>query len=124
MGVVVEVFAGVGLLATALLLSFDERLLMILDVSLVVLMMLVEMFRMWVDDFEVLMLVFLGLLNFVVDAFSVSTWGVYIFSFVEWLFAMGLIWDYVECDCGDDKGWCMLMWGMFLLYVSGICVCM
>ena len=122
-GVVVEAFAGVGLLATALLLSLDERLLTIPDASPAALTTSVEMFRTWADDFEASTSAFLGLPNPVADALSVPTWGVHIFSLVEWLLAMGLIWDYAECDRGDDKGWRMLTWGMLPLHASGICAC-
>ena len=60
-GVVVEAFAGVGLLATALLLSLDERLLTIPDASPAALTTSVEMFRTWADDFEASTSAFLGL---------------------------------------------------------------
>jgi hypothetical protein len=122
-GVVVEAFAGVGLLATALLLSLDERLLTLPATSPVALTTSVEVFRTWADDFETTTSAFLGLPNPVTDALSVPTWGVHIFSLVEWLLAMGLVWDYAECDRGNDKGWRMLTWGMLPLHASGICAC-
>ena len=122
-GRVVEAFAGVGLLATSLLLSLDERLLTIPATAPVPVSSFVDHFRMWADNFELSTSALLGLPRPAANALSVPTWGVHIFSLVEWLLAMGLVWDYAERDRGDDKGWRTLTWGMLPLHASGICAC-
>ena len=120
-GRVVEAFAGVGLLATSLLLSLDERLLIVPDTAPVVLHTAVDAFRSWGDEFESASSAFLGLPRPAANALSVPTWGVHIFSLVEWLLAMGLVWDYAERDRGNNRGWRTLTWGMLPLHASGIC---
>jgi len=122
-GKVVEAFAGVGLLATALLLSLDERLLVVPDGSPAALSTSVEVFRSWADDFESATSAFIGLPNPPERALSVPTWGVHIFSLVEWLLAMGLVWNYADAERGNHKGWRTLTWGMLPLHASGICAC-
>jgi hypothetical protein len=122
-GRVVEAFAGVGLLATSLLLSLDERLLTVPATAPVPISSFVDHFRMWADDFELSTSALLGLPRPAANALSVPTWGVHIFSLVEWLLAMGLVWNYAERDKGDDKGWRTLTWGMLPLHASGICAC-
>lgn len=102
-GRVVEAFAGVGLLATSLLLSLDERLLTVPATAPVPISSFVDHFRMWADDFELSTSALLGLPRPAVNALSVPTWGVHIFSLVEWLLAMGLVWNYAERDRGDRK---------------------
>jgi len=120
-GRVVEAFAGVGLLATSLLLSLDERLLVVPDEAPVMVRTAIDAFRSWGDDFELSSSALLGLPLPAANALSVPTWGVHIFSLVEWLLAMGLVWDYAECDRGNNRGWRTLTWGMLPLHASGIC---
>ena len=40
-------------------------------------------------------------------------WGVHIFSLVEWLLAMGLVWNYADAERGNHRGWRTLTWGCF-----------
>lgn len=122
-GKVVEAFAGVGLLATALLLSLDERLLVVPDGSPAALATSVEVFRSWADDFESATSAFIGLPHPPERTLSVPTWGVHIFSLVEWLLAMGLVWNYADAERGNHRGWRTLTWGMLPLHASGICAC-
>ena len=104
-GKVVEAFAGVGLLATALLLSLDARLLVVPDGSPAALATSVEALRSWADDFESATSAFIGLPSPPARALSVPTWGVHIFSLVEWLLAMGLVWNYADAERGNHRGW-------------------
>ncbi len=122
-GKVVEAFAGVGLLATALLLSLDARLLVVPDGSPAALATSVEALRSWADDFESATSAFIGLPSPPARALSVPTWGVHIFSLVEWLLAMGLVWNYADAERGNHRGWRTLTWGMLPLHASGICAC-
>ena len=55
------------------------------------------------------------------NALSVPTWGVHVFSLVEWLVAMGLVWEYAEVT--GNRGWRTLTWGMLPLHASGVCAC-
>ena len=56
-----------------------------------------------------------------INALSIPTWGVHVFSLVEWLVAMGLVWEYAEVS--GEKGWRTLTWGMLPLHASGVCAC-
>ena len=55
------------------------------------------------------------------NALSVPTWGVHVFSLVEWLVAMGLVWEYAAAS--GVKEWRWLTWGMLPLHASGVCAC-
>jgi len=55
------------------------------------------------------------------NALSLPTWAIHISSLVEWLVAMGLVWQYADV-CGNQK-WKGLTWGMLPLHTSGICAC-
>ena len=55
------------------------------------------------------------------NALSVPTWGVHVFSLVEWLVAMGLVWEYAAAV--GVKEWRWLTWGMLPLHASGVCAC-
>ena len=53
------------------------------------------------------------------NALSVPTWGVHVFSLVEWLVAMGFVWDYGTRT--QHRGWKLLTLAMLPLHASGIC---
>lgn len=55
------------------------------------------------------------------NALSVATWAIHVSSLIEWLVAMGLVWQYADV-CGNPK-WKGLTWGMLPLHTSGICAC-
>jgi len=55
------------------------------------------------------------------NALSIPTWAIHVSSLVEWLVAMGLVWQYADV-CGNQK-WKGLTWGMLPLHTSGICAC-
>jgi hypothetical protein len=55
------------------------------------------------------------------NALSIPTWAIHVSSLVEWLVAMGLVWQYADV-CGNPK-WKGLTWGMLPLHTSGICAC-
>ena len=44
------------------------------------------------------------------------------FDLVEWLLAMGLV-NYADAERGNHRGWRTLTWGMLPLHASGICAC-
>lgn len=55
------------------------------------------------------------------NALSFPTWIIHVSSLVEWLVAMGLIWNYA--DYSKNPRWKGLTWGMVPLHTSGICAC-
>lgn len=55
------------------------------------------------------------------NALSLPTWIIHVSSLVEWLVAMGLIWQYA--DFTGNPRWRGLTWGMLPLHTSGICAC-
>jgi len=55
------------------------------------------------------------------NALSIPTWAIHVSSLVEWLVAMGLVWQYADV-CGNPR-WKGLTWGMLPLHTSGICAC-
>jgi Protein of unknown function (DUF2499)/Protein of unknown function (DUF3593) len=55
------------------------------------------------------------------NALSFPTWIIHVSSLIEWLVAMGLVWQYAETT-GNEK-WKGLTWGMLPLHSSGICAC-
>eukprot|EP00566_Odontella_aurita_P005565 CAMPEP_0113539248 /NCGR_PEP_ID=MMETSP0015_2-20120614/7813_1 /TAXON_ID=2838 /ORGANISM="Odontella" /LENGTH=573 /DNA_ID=CAMNT_0000438907 /DNA_START=53 /DNA_END=1774 /DNA_ORIENTATION=- /assembly_acc=CAM_ASM_000160 len=55
------------------------------------------------------------------NALSIPTWAIHFSSVFEFLFAMGIIWDYAEAT--DNPKWKGLTWGMLPLHASGIAAC-
>lgn len=55
------------------------------------------------------------------NALSFPTWIVHVSSLLEWLAAMGLVWQY-GVSTGRPQ-WKGLVWGMLPLHTSGICAC-
>eukprot|EP00177_Eucheuma_denticulatum_P003667 GFKZ01006648.1.p1 GENE.GFKZ01006648.1~~GFKZ01006648.1.p1 ORF type:complete len:442 (-),score=30.85 GFKZ01006648.1:673-1998(-) len=55
------------------------------------------------------------------NALSFQTWVIHVSSIVEWLVAMGLVWQYA--DITRNPRWKGLTWGMLPLHTSGICAC-
>jgi len=56
-----------------------------------------------------------------VNALSLPTWAIHFSSVFEFLFAMGIIWNYAEVT-GNPK-WKGLTWGMLPLHASGVAAC-
>ena len=56
-----------------------------------------------------------------INALSVPTWAIHFSSVFEWLFAMGMVWQYAEAT-GNPK-WRGLTWGMLPLHASGVAAC-
>jgi len=55
------------------------------------------------------------------NALSLPTWAIHVSSLVEWLVAMGLVWQYSYAT--ERPVWRSLTWGMLPLHASGICAC-
>lgn len=55
------------------------------------------------------------------NALSFPTWIIHVSSLLEWLAAMGLVWQY-GVTVGRPQ-WKGLVWGMLPLHTSGICAC-
>jgi uncharacterized membrane protein YhdT len=55
------------------------------------------------------------------NALSLPTWVIHVSSLIEWLVAMGLVWQYAGVT-GNPR-WKGLTWGMLPLHTSGICAC-
>ena len=55
------------------------------------------------------------------NALSIPTWAVHTSSVIEYLVAMGLVWNYAEAT--DNPRWKGLTWGMLPLHSSGITAC-
>ncbi|KAI0563436.1 hypothetical protein FGB62_40g221 [Gracilaria domingensis] len=55
------------------------------------------------------------------NALSFPTWVIHLSSLIEWLIAMGLVWQYAESS--KNQKWKGLTWGMLPLHTSGICAC-
>lgn len=55
------------------------------------------------------------------NALSIPTWVIHFSSVFEYLFAMGLAWQFSETT-GNEK-WKGLTWGMLPLHASGVCAC-
>lgn len=55
------------------------------------------------------------------NALSIPTWAVHTSSVIEYLVAMGLVWNYAEVS-GNPR-WKGLTWGMLPLHSSGITAC-
>ena len=55
------------------------------------------------------------------NALSLPTWVIHVSSLVEWLIAMGLVWEYAEVT--KRPAWKGLTWGMVPCHASGIAAC-
>ena len=55
------------------------------------------------------------------NALSIPTWAIHFSSVFEFLFAMGLIWDFSKAT-GNEK-WKGLTWGMIPSHASGLAAC-
>ena len=120
-GQLVEAAAGVALVSTFGLMALDSRLVQLEDLGIAStsLELFVNNFRQMAASTADLLAP--GLPPGPANALSVPTWGVHVFSLVEWLVAMGLVWQYAETS--KNKGWRRLTWGMLPLHASGVCAC-
>lgn len=57
----------------------------------------------------------------VMHALSIPTWMVHISSVIEWVVAIGLVWQLGEVT--GDRRWWPLAWGMLPALVSALCAC-
>lgn len=55
------------------------------------------------------------------NALSFPTWVIHASSLVEWLAAMGLVWQFASIT--HNPRWKGLVWGMLPLHTSGLCAC-
>ncbi|GAX76244.1 hypothetical protein CEUSTIGMA_g3688.t1 [Chlamydomonas eustigma] len=55
------------------------------------------------------------------NALSLPTWAIHVSSVVEWVTAMGLVWQYAEAT-GNER-WKGLTWGMLPSLGSAMCAC-
>ena len=55
------------------------------------------------------------------NALSVPTWAIHFSSVFEWLFAMGLVWQFAAAS--NNPKWKGLVWGMLPLHASGVAAC-
>ncbi|KAI4311687.1 hypothetical protein MLD38_036563 [Melastoma candidum] len=55
------------------------------------------------------------------NALSLPTWTVHVSSVVEWITAMGLVWQYGEVS--GNESWKGLSWGMVPLLGGAFCAC-
>ena len=121
-GQLVEAAAGLALVSTFGLMALDSRLVSLEDLGVAA----SSPAEVWVSSFRaaaagVANTLAPGLPTGPPNALSVPTWGVHVFSLVEWLVAMGLVWSYAETS--GNKGWRALTWGMLPLHASGVCAC-
>ena len=63
----------------------------------------------------------LGLPEEPVNALSIPTWAVHFSSVAEFIFAMGLVWQYAGVT-GNEK-WKGVTWGMLPSHASGVAAC-
>uniref|UniRef100_A0A7S2UC28 Uncharacterized protein n=1 Tax=Attheya septentrionalis TaxID=420275 RepID=A0A7S2UC28_9STRA len=56
-----------------------------------------------------------------INALSIPTWAIHFSSVYEFLFAMGIIWNFAEVT--NNPKWKGLTWGMLPLHASGIAAC-
>jgi Protein of unknown function (DUF2499) len=52
---------------------------------------------------------------------SIPTWVIHISSVIEWIVAIGLIWQFA--DVTDRPAWRSLSWGMLPALISAMCAC-
>jgi len=133
-GAAVEAVAGLILLCTGVLMALDDRLISTIDFvndsnnnnnifnnGLVHVTEVIQSARAYAEEFDEKFISLLG--NDITkppeNALSVPTWGVHIFSLVEWLVAMGFVWDYGTKT--KHIGWKYLTIAMLPLHASGIC---
>jgi hypothetical protein len=121
-GQLVEAAAGLALVSTFGLMALDSRLVSLEDLGVAA----SSPAETWVSSFRAAAAsaanaLAPGLPAGPPNALSVPTWGVHVFSLVEWLVAMGLVWSYA--DTSKNKGWRALTWGMLPLHASGVCAC-
>ena len=121
-GQLVEAAAGLALVSTFGLMALDSRLVRLEDLGVPASSPSLA----WVSSFRAAAAgaadaLAPGLPPGPPNALSVPTWGVHVFSLVEWLVAMGLVWSYA--DASKNKGWRALTWGMLPLHASGVCAC-
>ena len=55
------------------------------------------------------------------NALSIPTWAIHFSSVFEFLFAMGIIWDYAKVT--NNEKWKGLTWGMLPSHASGLAAC-
>ncbi|CAL6304990.1 unnamed protein product [Bathycoccus prasinos] len=120
-GAAVEAVAGVILLSTGILMALDDRL---IDLSSIDFQATSETSVKFMGSVTLTIqnCSFTSLLNVQAppsNALSVPTWGVHVFSLVEWLVAMGFVWDYGTRT--QHRGWKLLTLAMLPLHASGIC---
>ena len=121
-GQLVEAAAGLALVSTFGLMALDSRLVSLEDLGVAA----SSPAETWVSSFRAAAAsaanaLAPGLPAGPPNALSVPTWGVHVFSLVDWLVAMGLVWSYA--DTSKNKGWRALTWGMLPLHASGVCAC-
>ena len=129
-GAAVEAVAGVILLSTGILMALDDRLIDLSSLDfqatsetsvkfMASVTLTIQNWRDYAQEFDSS---FTSLLNVQAppsNALSVPTWGVHVFSLVEWLVAMGFVWDYGTRT--QHRGWKLLTLAMLPLHASGIC---
>ncbi|CAL6304982.1 unnamed protein product [Bathycoccus prasinos] len=129
-GAAVEAVAGVILLSTGILMALDDRLIDLSSIDFQAtsetsvkfmgsVTLTIQNWRDYAQEFDSS---FTSLLNVQAppsNALSVPTWGVHVFSLVEWLVAMGFVWDYGTRT--QHRGWKLLTLAMLPLLASGIC---
>ena len=129
-GAAVEAVAGVILLSTGILMALDDRLIDLSSIDfqatsetsvkfMASVTLTIQNWRDYAQEFDSS---FTSLLNVQAppsNALSVPTWGVHVFSLVEWLVAMGFVWDYGTRT--QHRGWKLLTLAMLPLHASGIC---
>jgi Protein of unknown function (DUF2499) len=52
---------------------------------------------------------------------SIPTWVIHISSVIEWIVAIGLIWQFAAVT--DRPAWRSLSWGMLPALISAMCAC-
>ena len=55
------------------------------------------------------------------NALSIPTWIIHVSSVIEWIAAIGLVWQYGEVT--GNRYWWSLSWGMIPAFVSAMCAC-
>ena len=125
-GALVEAAAGIALVGTFALMALDSRLVGFASDGTVLGGLDQSPIAALVDGFRgvsaaAASVLAPGLPPGPANALSVPTWGVHVFSLVEWLVAMGLVWEYAAAS--GVKEWRWLTWGMLPLHASGVCAC-
>ena len=129
-GAAVEAVAGVILLSTGILMALDDRLIDLSSIDLKAtsetsvkfmasVTLTIQNWRDYAQEFDSSFTSLLNVQAPPANALSVPTWGVHVFSLVEWLVAMGFVWDYGTRT--QHRGWKLLTLAMLPLHASGIC---